>query len=194
MRIGDPTRTKVGNCSAGATTSAGTGNGLSGIGANGRTLCIPSVYISYHGHSLDHKTPLLRSIEALSKHAVSFLKLLGDVDVRSVSATLGCEQEYFLVDRAHRSADWEIAHGQPQPVHGALEAPALAVQALLNPREHGIVRHRVGVGRGAARDVSAQVVEDLPTVPCDVLAVEGREPRLRVRVREQPIHRGQHPQ
>jgi glutamine synthetase len=68
---------------------------------NGRTLCIPSVFISYYGHSLDHKTPLLRSNEALSKNAVQFLKLLGDVDVHAVHATLGCEQEYFLVDRAH---------------------------------------------------------------------------------------------
>ena len=72
-------------------------------GANGRTLCIPSAYISYHGHSLDHKTPLLRSVDALSKHATAFLKLLGDVDVKSVSATLGCEQEYFLVDRTHHA-------------------------------------------------------------------------------------------
>ena len=71
--------------------------------ANGRTLCIPSVYISYHGHSLDHKTPLLRSVEALNKNAVAFLKLLGDVDVKAVSATLGVEQEYFLVDRAHHA-------------------------------------------------------------------------------------------
>jgi glutamine synthetase len=70
---------------------------------NGRTLCIPSVFISYHGDSLDHKTPLLRSLDVLSKHAVAFLKLLGDVDVHSVSATLGCEQEYFLVDRDHFS-------------------------------------------------------------------------------------------
>ena len=69
--------------------------------ANGRTLCIPSAYISYHGHSLDHKTPLLRSIEALSANATAFLKLLGDVDVKHVAATLGIEQEYFLVDRAH---------------------------------------------------------------------------------------------
>ncbi len=69
--------------------------------ANGRTLCIPSAYISYHGHSLDHKTPLLRSIESLSRNAAAFLKLLGDVDVKGVVATLGCEQEYFLVDRAH---------------------------------------------------------------------------------------------
>ncbi len=71
--------------------------------ANGRTLCIPSAYISYHGHSLDHKTPLLRSIESLSRNATAFLKLLGDVDVKGVSATLGCEQEYFLVDRTHHA-------------------------------------------------------------------------------------------
>ncbi|MBK7369343.1 MAG: glutamine synthetase III [Candidatus Eisenbacteria bacterium] len=69
--------------------------------ANGRTLCIPSAYISYHGSSLDHKTPLLRSIEALNHEATGFLKLLGDVDVKHVAATLGIEQEYFLVDRAH---------------------------------------------------------------------------------------------
>jgi len=68
---------------------------------NGRTLCVPSVFISYHGESLDQKTPLLRAIEAMNTHAVAFLKLLGDVDVHSVSATLGCEQEYFLVDRDH---------------------------------------------------------------------------------------------
>jgi glutamine synthetase len=68
---------------------------------NGRTLCVPSVFVSYHGESLDHKTPLLRSLEALDRHAVAFLKLLGDVDVQGVNATLGCEQEYFLVDRDH---------------------------------------------------------------------------------------------
>ncbi|HVP15510.1 MAG TPA: glutamine synthetase III, partial [Terriglobales bacterium] len=68
---------------------------------NGRTLCVPSVFIAYHGASLDHKTPLLRALEALDRQAVAFLKLLGDVDVRSVSATLGVEQEYFLVDRDH---------------------------------------------------------------------------------------------
>ncbi len=71
--------------------------------ANGRTLCIPSAYISYHGDSLDQKTPLLRSNEVLSRNAAAFLKLLGDVDVKHVSATLGVEQEYFLVDRAQFS-------------------------------------------------------------------------------------------
>ncbi len=68
---------------------------------NGRTLCIPSVFVSYHGESLDHKTPVLKALEALNKHATAFLKLLGDVDVQSVDSTLGVEQEYFLVDRGH---------------------------------------------------------------------------------------------
>jgi glutamine synthetase len=68
---------------------------------NGRTLCVPSVFISYHGHSLDQKTPLLRALEALDRQGVAFLKLLGDVDVHSVGATLGVEQEYFLIDRDH---------------------------------------------------------------------------------------------
>ncbi len=71
---------------------------------NGRTLCIPSAFLSYHGHALDTKTPLLRASEALSKSAVRFLKLIGDVDITSVQATLGAEQEYFLIDRAFFAA------------------------------------------------------------------------------------------
>ncbi len=62
------------------------------------TLCIPSVFFGYHGDSLDLKTPLLRSAESLSKNMVKLLKLLGDVDVKRVDATLGTEQEYFLID------------------------------------------------------------------------------------------------
>jgi glutamine synthetase len=70
---------------------------------NGKTLCIPSAFLSYHGHALDTKTPLVRSTEALSRQAARFLKLIGDVDITSVHSTLGAEQEYFLVDRAHFS-------------------------------------------------------------------------------------------
>ncbi len=65
----------------------------------GKTLCIPTVFFGYHGQALDNKTPLLRSIEALSTQGCEFLKLLGDVDVKRINATLGAEQEYFLVDR-----------------------------------------------------------------------------------------------
>ncbi len=66
---------------------------------NTRTLCIPTVFFGYHGQALDNKTPLLRSVEALSSTGCEFLKLLGDVDVKRLQATLGCEQEYFLVDK-----------------------------------------------------------------------------------------------
>lgn len=68
-------------------------------GEGGKTLCIPSVFIGYHGEALDNKTPLLRSIQALSSSACEFLKVIGDVDAKSVTATLGAEQEYFLIDR-----------------------------------------------------------------------------------------------
>ncbi len=66
---------------------------------NGKTLCIPTVFFGYHGQALDNKTPLLRSIEAVSNEAVEFLKLVGDVDAKKVQTTLGAEQEYFLVDK-----------------------------------------------------------------------------------------------
>jgi len=62
------------------------------------TLCIPTVFISYTGQALDKKTPLLRSIRALSKSAVNMLKLLGAKKVRKVQSNLGPEQEYFLID------------------------------------------------------------------------------------------------
>jgi glutamine synthetase len=68
-------------------------------GDMGLTLCIPTVFFGYHGQALDNKTPLLRSVQTLSREACDFLKLLGDVDVKSVTATLGTEQEYFLIDR-----------------------------------------------------------------------------------------------
>lgn len=62
-------------------------------------LYIPCAFCSYTGVALDKKTPLLRSMEAISKQAVRVLKVLGNTEVNSVAATLGPEQEYFLVDR-----------------------------------------------------------------------------------------------
>jgi len=63
------------------------------------TLYIPSAFCSYNGYALDKKTPLLRSMEALSKQAVRVLKALGNSTSNFVTATLGPEQEYFLIDR-----------------------------------------------------------------------------------------------
>ena len=67
--------------------------------ARGATLCIPTAFCSWTGEALDQKTPLLRSIQALSQHAVRLLHLLGEAGATRVVTTLGCEQEYFLVDR-----------------------------------------------------------------------------------------------
>ncbi len=69
-------------------------------GAEGTTLCIPSIFISYHGEALDEKTPLLRSARALSKSAVAMLRLLGNTQATRVTTYVGAEQEYFLIDRS----------------------------------------------------------------------------------------------
>lgn len=65
----------------------------------GKTLCIPTIFISYHGEALDKKLPLLRSDEALNKAAVGLLRLFGHKDVKKVFSTCGPEQEYFLIDK-----------------------------------------------------------------------------------------------
>ncbi len=70
---------------------------------NGRTLCIPSVFISHTGDALDEKTGLLRSVEALSQKVCELLHTIGQKNVKRVSPTLGVEQEYFLIDRAFYS-------------------------------------------------------------------------------------------
>lgn len=64
-----------------------------------RTLCIPTVFYSYGGEVLDKKVPLLRSIDALNKQAIRILKLFGNNTVKRVFATVGAEQEYFLIDK-----------------------------------------------------------------------------------------------
>lgn len=67
--------------------------------AAGVTLCIPTAFCSYTGEALDKKTPLLRSMEAISTQAVRVLKLFGHDDVKKVDCSVGPEQEYFLVDK-----------------------------------------------------------------------------------------------
>lgn len=63
-------------------------------------LCIPTAFCSYGGQALDKKTPLLRSMQALSKQALRILKLFGNSEAVRVMPTVGPEQEYFLVDKA----------------------------------------------------------------------------------------------
>ena len=68
-------------------------------GAGGKTLCVPSVFIAYTGEALDYKAPLLRALNMLDKAATSVCQYFNR-DVNKVTATLGIEQEYFLVDKA----------------------------------------------------------------------------------------------
>ncbi len=73
----------------------------------GKTLCIPTIFISYTGESLDYKAPLIKSIEALNKHAVDVCNYF-DKNVTKVIGTLGWEQEYFIIDEAMANARPDI--------------------------------------------------------------------------------------
>lgn len=65
----------------------------------GTTLCIPTIFVSYTGEALDYKAPLLKALSELDRAATDICQFF-DKDVRKVIATLGCEQEYFLIDEA----------------------------------------------------------------------------------------------
>lgn len=75
--------------------------------AKGKTLCVPTIFIAYSGESLDYKGPLLKSIDVLNKAAVDVCNFF-DKNVTSVSATLGWEQEYFLIDESIANARPDI--------------------------------------------------------------------------------------
>ena len=63
------------------------------------SLYIPTIFCSYGGESLDKKTPLLKSIEALNKQVLRIMRLFGDKETKKIISTVGAEQEYFLVDK-----------------------------------------------------------------------------------------------
>ncbi|MDD5166940.1 MAG: glutamine synthetase III [Candidatus Omnitrophica bacterium] len=93
----------------------------------GKTLCIPTIFISYHGASLDKKLPLLRSDEALSKAAINLLKLFGHSGIKKVFSTCGPEQEYFLIDKNYYNLRQDLVMagrtliGAPSPKGQQLE-------------------------------------------------------------------------
>ncbi len=70
---------------------------------NGKTLCIPTIFVSYTGESLDYKAPLLKALESLNKSAVEVCNYF-DKNVTKVAATLGWEQEYFVIDEGFFNA------------------------------------------------------------------------------------------
>jgi glutamine synthetase len=76
----------------------------------GKTLCIPTIFVSYTGETLDTKTPLLKALLAVDKAAVNVCQLF-DKDIQKVNASLGCEQEYFVVDEALFNARPDLVMG-----------------------------------------------------------------------------------
>ena len=76
----------------------------------GKTLCIPTVFVAYTGEALDYKTPLLKALDAVDKAAVKVCRLF-DRNVGKVNASLGWEQEYFLIDKALYAARPDLVMG-----------------------------------------------------------------------------------
>ena len=73
----------------------------------GTTLCIPTIFVAYTGEALDNKAPLLRALQAVDVHATAVAKFF-DKNVSKVNATLGWEQEYFLIDKALAHSRFDI--------------------------------------------------------------------------------------
>ena len=75
-------------------------------------LCIPTIFVSYNGETLDKKAPLLKSAEAISKQATRIVNLFKDKDIRRVNAMVGLEQEYFLIDKSLYKQRSDLMHCQ----------------------------------------------------------------------------------
>lgn len=73
-------------------------------------LCIPTAFCSYSGEALDKKTPLLRSMDVINKQALRILALFGNTGVSKVTSTMGPEQEYFLIDKAHYNSRKDLVY------------------------------------------------------------------------------------
>lgn len=73
-------------------------------------LCIPTIFVSYNGETLDKKAPLLKSAEAISKQATRIVNLFKDKDIKQVNAMVGLEQEYFLIDKELYKQRKDLVH------------------------------------------------------------------------------------
>ena len=105
----------------------------------GTILCIPTVFISYTGEALDNKTPLLRSMQALSAQAIRIVRLFGDNEAKKVIPSVGAEQEYFIVDREKYLKRRDLIY-TGRTLFGA---PAPKGQEL-EDQYFGVIRERVG--------------------------------------------------
>ena len=107
--------------------------------ATGVILCIPTAFCSYKGEALDKKTPLLRSMEAVSEQALRIVRLFGNTGATKVTASVGPEQEYFLVDRAKYLQREDLIFAG----RSLFGAPAPKGQEL-EDHYYGAIRERIG--------------------------------------------------
>ena len=107
--------------------------------ATGVVLCIPTAFCPYTGEALDKKTPLLRSMDAISEQALRIVRLFGNTEATKVTASVGPEQEYFLVDRKNFLARKDLIY-TGRTLFGA---PAPKGQEL-DDHYFGTIRERVG--------------------------------------------------
>ena len=107
--------------------------------ATGVILCIPTAFCSYKGEALDKKTPLLRSMEAVSRQGLRIVKLFGNTEATRVIASVGPEQEYFLVDKEKYLQRKDLIYAG-RTLFGA---PAPKGQEL-EDQYFGAIRERVG--------------------------------------------------
>lgn len=105
----------------------------------GTILCIPTIFVSYNGDALDKKTPLLRSMEAINTQALRLVRLFGNTEAKRVVASVGPEQEYFLVDREKYLKRRDLIY-TGRTLFGA---PAPKGQEL-EDQYFGVIRYRVG--------------------------------------------------
>jgi glutamine synthetase len=117
--------------------------------ATGPTLCIPTAFCSYTGEALDKKTPLLRSLEALDKQAIRIVRLFGNTTAKHVYASVGAEQEYFIVDQ-QKALEREDLIFAGRTLFGS---PAPKGQEM-DDHYFGVIRERIGA---FMRDVNVEL-------------------------------------
>lgn len=107
--------------------------------ATGPILCIPTAFCSYKGEALDKKTPLLRSMEAISEQALRIVRLFGNTEAARVIPSVGAEQEYFLVDREKYLQRKDLIYAG-RTLFGA--APPKGQE--MEDHYFGVIRERIG--------------------------------------------------
>lgn len=105
----------------------------------GAILCIPTAFCSYKGEALDTKTPLLRSMEAVSEQALRIVRLFGNTEATKVTASVGPEQEYFLVDRKKFLQRKDLIYAG-RTLFGA----AAPKGQEMDDHYYGVIRERIG--------------------------------------------------